>query len=156
MEKNSNITFQTIDYIIIASTATLILLSWIYAGISYADLPEIVPSHFNHKGEADGFSEKYIVWVISAIFTGLTVGMFFLAKWTTVHNVQLKSKEANFRSVALFMPYIAIIQLLAVYTMVQEAHGTFEYSGWVLPIILILTAVFLILMFVNISKNKKS
>lgn len=156
MTTNKNIEFKTIDYVIVGTTALLLLFSWIYAGMEYANLPETIPSHFNHKGEVDGYSGKSIIWIVSGIFTVLTLGVFFLAKSPSVHNVQLKTKEANFRSVAIFMPFIAAIQAVAVYSMIKEAQETFEYSGWILPLILILTALCLVLMFVIISKNKKS
>ena len=155
METNKNIKFTAIDYVIIGSSILLIVLSWVYIGVEYADLPETIPSHFNHKGEVDGYSSKSMLWIISTIFTVLTIGIFFLAKSPSLHNVRLKTREASFRSVAIFMPFIASIQAIAVYSMIQEAHGTFNYSGWILPLILTLTAFFLILLFVILSKNRK-
>jgi len=156
MTTTKNIAFKTIDYVIIGLTLLLILFSWIYVGMEYTSLPETIPSHFNHKGEADGYSGKSIIWIVSGIFTVLTIGIFFLAKSPSIHNIQLKTKEANFRSVAIFMPFIASVQTLAVYAMIKEAKGTFAYAGWILPSILILTALCLILMFIIIIKNKKS
>lgn len=32
--------------------------------MSYSQLPEIIPIHFNSAGEADGFGSKYIIWLL--------------------------------------------------------------------------------------------
>ena len=156
MKTEKSIQFTTIDYLIIGSAMALILFSWIYAGIHYGNLPAEIPSHFNHKGEVDGYSEKNVLWGVSGLFTALTIGIFYLAKSSAVHNIQLKTKQANFRLVAIFMPFVGLIHALAVYSMINEAYGTFQYSEWVLPFILISAASFLILMFIIIGKNRKS
>lgn len=40
----------------------------VLTGVLYAQAPDIVPSHFNALGEADGWSSKKIYWVMPAIF----------------------------------------------------------------------------------------
>jgi len=156
METSNTLEFKSIDYLIIGSAALLILLSWVYTGIEYSSLPDTIPTHFNAKGEADGYNGKSTLWIVCGIFTVLTIGIFYLAKTPRLHNVQLKTKTANFRSIAVLMPLIGAIQAIAVYTTIQSSKGDFEYSGWVLPIILSLTATFLILMLTINYKNKKA
>lgn len=156
MNKNNNISLQTIDYVIIGSAILLLLSSWIYIGVEYTGLPDQIPSHFNAKGEADDYSGKGILWMMTGTFTLITGAIFLIAKNTAMHNIRLKTKRANFRSVAIFMPFIAAIQAIIVYTIVQTAQGSFEYSKWMLPLIVTLTGVFLLIMFVIINKNKKS
>lgn len=138
-----NISLQTVDYIIVVSAIALLLFSWTYIAVEYADLPDQIPSHFNSKGEVDEYSGKGLLWGMTAMFTAMTIIIFMIAKNTAMHNVRLKTKEANFRSVAIFMPFIASIQAVAVYTIVQTAKGPFEYSRWMLPLILGLTGVLL-------------
>ncbi len=156
MTTTKGIQFEPIDYLIVGSGALLILLSWVYSGIEYSSLPETIPTHFNHKGEADGYSNKSMLWLICGIFTVLTVGIFFLAKATHLHNIQLKTRLANFRSVAILMPFIGIIQGIAVITITESSKGNVEHSGWILPSVLILTAIYLTFMIIIIVKNKKS
>lgn len=156
MSTNKNIAFKAIDYAIIGSAIIILLVSWIYAGMEYIDLPDQIPSHFNHKGEADGYGGKSVLWYLMSTFTVMTGILFLIAKNTSMHNVQLKTTGANFRSVAIFMPFLALIQAIAVFTIIESAKGTFSYSTWILPSILLLTAVFITLMFIIIRKNKKS
>ena len=44
--------------------ATMML---ILTGILYSKAPDIVPSHFNFSGEANGWSEKSVYWVIAIV-----------------------------------------------------------------------------------------
>lgn len=154
MKRSDNISLQTIDFIIIGIAFLLTLFSWVYVIIEYPHLPEEIPSHFNHKGEADAYGSKSILWVIGALLTCLNIGLFFLAKATSFHNIQLKSKAANFRVVAIFMPFLSCIQCIAFYAMIASSKGTFTYSNWTLPIILILTFITLLITFTIIYKNK--
>ena len=156
MTTSKNIEFQSIDYLIVGSAALFIIISWVYAGVEYSSLPDTIASHFNHKGEADGYSDKSTLWFICGIFTALTIGIFYVAKATHLHNTQLKTRLANFRSLALLMPVIGLIQGIAVITIVQSSKGNSGFSSWVLPSIIGLTAIYLVFMIIFNIKNKKS
>lgn len=154
MTSSKNIVFESIDYIIVGFAALLMILSWVYAGIEYSSLHDTIPSHFNLKGDVDGHGNKNILWFISGIFTILFISSFFLAKAKHLHNLQLRSRIANFRSVTILMPLIGFIQGIAVYSIVKSSTGNFEYPGWILPSILMVTAATIILMIIIIVKNK--
>ena len=156
MSKKTSLQFHWVDYMILFGALACSLFSWIYTGIHYENLPDQIPSHYNFNGEADGYSGKEILFYISGIFTVLMVGVYFLARSKNMHNIQLKTHSANFRSIAIFMPFLGIIQSIAIYTMIGDANQTFGYSSWVLPSILSVTLVFIFLMFAIIHKNKKS
>ncbi len=49
----------------------LFIFIWIFVGINYSDLPEIVPSHFTVNGSVDGVSEKKAIWILPVIATFL-------------------------------------------------------------------------------------
>lgn len=156
MTTNNPIKFESIDYLIVGSGILFLVISWVYAGIEYSSLPDTIASHFNHRGEADGYSDKSTLWFICGIFTLLTVGIFFLAKATHLHNIQLKTRLANFRSIAILIPFIGTIQGIAVITIVQTSKGSYTFSDWILPLILGLTGIYLVFMITIIVKNKKS
>lgn len=155
MNTQNKIVFQNIDYIIIGVASLLTLFSWVYVIIEYPHLPSEIPSHFNYKGDIDAYGSKDILWIIGSIFTVLNIFLFFIAKATSVHNLQLKSKVANFRSAAVFMPYLSIVQCIALFAIIESAKGTFYYSAWILPTIIILTIITLIITCMIIYKNKK-
>lgn len=151
---SKEIEYKGIDYIIIGVSVLLTTLSFVYASIEYSDLPNQIPTHFNGSGEIDGHGDKSTIWYLIGLFTTLTIGLFFLAKNTSFHKRQLKTKTANFRSMAIFMPFMSLIHVIAVYSMIESAKGTFNYSKWILPVILVITAIFITLMFIIIRKNK--
>lgn len=56
----------------------LLIVIWIFTGIKYAELPEIIPTHFDFQGNVDGESEKSMIWIppciaafISFVFWGV-------------------------------------------------------------------------------------
>lgn len=153
---SNNIKYTRIDHLIIGGTVLLFLASLVYIGVEYSNLPETIPSHFNAKGEADSYGSKSLLWIVSGVFAVVAFGLYFLAKTTSYHNVQLKTKEANFRSIAIFMPFIAIVNSIVVFSMVESAKGPFSFSKWVLPLLLAITVTFLIIMFRILYTNKKS
>ncbi len=153
---SKHINYNGIDYLILGATFFLFLASLIYIGMEYSNLPETVPSHFNAQGEVDSYESKSILWIVTGIFGVVAVGLYFLAKSTSVHNIQLRSKEANFRSIAVFMPFIALVNSIVVYSIIQSAKGPFSFSKWILPLLLVITIIFLIIMFRILYTNKKS
>ena len=46
----------------------MVVVLLILTGVLYVQAPDIVPSHFNALGEADGWSDKKIYWVLPVIF----------------------------------------------------------------------------------------
>jgi uncharacterized membrane protein len=156
MNKQDKITLGTIDYGIIGAAFLLTLYSWLYVIIEYPSLSIEVPAHFNGKGEVDGYASKSILWYLASFLTAMNVGLFLLSKATSIHSIQLKTKLANFRTAAIFMPYLSAIQCVVLYAIIESAKGVFLYSNWMLPIILGLTAITLIIMFIIIFKNKRS
>jgi uncharacterized membrane protein len=46
--------------------------------ICYQDLPDIIPSHFNIKGEVDGYGDKSTIIIPLMIHIGITLDQFSL------------------------------------------------------------------------------
>lgn len=153
IEKTS---FKKTDYTIIISTVTITIISWLYVLINYSRLPEKIPSHFNGKGIVDDYSEKYYLWIVLIAFSALQIFIFLLAKNTSFHNFQLKTKLANFRVLAIFMPFLGFLLLFIIHAIIQSSKGNFEYNSLITPVVFGLTIVTLIIMFSIIFKNKKA
>lgn len=52
-----NLPYKTLNVLMVLAAA-------IATAVFYADLPATVPSHWNVRGEADGFSERWMVWLL--------------------------------------------------------------------------------------------
>jgi uncharacterized membrane protein len=57
------------SHVLLAVNILLLVFIWVFIGIEYADLPEIVPSHFAVNGTVDGESEKRVIWFLPAVAT---------------------------------------------------------------------------------------
>lgn len=58
-----------ISSLLLAINIILLVFIWVFVGVNYADLPEIVPSHFAVNGNVDGESEKRAIWILPSIGT---------------------------------------------------------------------------------------
>ena len=81
-----DVPLQSIDILLDIISATLIILMIVYVATSYGELPDIIPSHFNGKGEIDGHSEKTTLWFLPAISIAMFIGLFILNKYPHMHN----------------------------------------------------------------------
>ena len=57
--------------ILLTINIILLIFIWIFIGVNYAGLPEIVPSHFAVNGDVDGESEKKAIWILPVVATFL-------------------------------------------------------------------------------------
>lgn len=55
----------------------IIAMNFIIVGISYTNLPDIIPAHFNYKGEVDGFGTKSTIWTFP-ILSSIIYFIFYL------------------------------------------------------------------------------
>lgn len=72
------------------------IVALVLTGVLYVRAPETVPSHFNYKGEADGWSGKYIYWVMAVVFV---LGMIICASAAynrKLVNLPIRLKEPVF------------------------------------------------------------
>jgi len=76
----------------------LVALTFIEVALFYSDLPDIIPTHFNIKGKADGFGKKAKLWQLPIINLILYVGTTLLATkmkpWNYNYTVKVTEKNA--------------------------------------------------------------
>lgn len=113
----------------------------------YPKLPDIVPSHFNAAGEADGWSGKGTIWISPAIAFVLFMGIRILTNYPhhlnyispiTEENAEYQYRLATrlLRSINLV---IAGLFFYIQWSIVNTALGKWEGSGkWFLPMFIML------------------
>ena len=74
---------------------TILLLMWAHVIMEYNSLPEIVASHFNAKGEADGYSNKRFIWFLPALACVIYIGLFILNRYPHLHNYMVNITKEN-------------------------------------------------------------
>lgn len=83
------------DYILEATSLWLWVATLLYTWISYQNLPESIPSHYNIKGEVDDYGNKAIIFVLPAISMVLFVLLTVLGFFPHIFNYPVSITQAN-------------------------------------------------------------
>jgi uncharacterized membrane protein len=116
---------------------------WVLTLYNYFELPEIIPTHFNARGEADGFGSKSnllsLPIISTALFLGLTIlnkkpHLFNYPSAITVENALQQYTNATRLLRALKLVIVVIFGLIVLRT-IQNVNGNADGLGtWFLPI----------------------
>lgn len=83
------------DIIIECCSIALLIFIWAHLIMAYPNLPEVVPSHFNAAGEADGFSNKTFLFLLPSVITGIYILLLVLTRFPHLHNYMVNITEDN-------------------------------------------------------------
>jgi uncharacterized membrane protein len=97
MEERPKIKLElsTADKILEVIGWLLIISFWGFTITSYANLPDIIPTHYNVAGQADGFGGKATILTLPLIATALFVGMTILNKFPHIFNYPTNITQDN-------------------------------------------------------------
>ena len=155
---------EGLDIVLDILSATLLVLLIAYTIISYPELPDTIPSHFNAKGEVDGYSEKSMLWSLPIISIVLFIGLFFVNKYPHLHNYMVNITEENAlknyrfstRIIRFTNLFIMILFGVITFSIIESAHGnTSKLDGWILPFVIGFSTILPIAIFIyqkNINK----
>ena len=159
------VNFEGFDIVLELISIAVLILMWIYVIIEYPDLPETVASHFNGKGEVDGYSSKTYMWFLPIISTVLYIGLFVLNKYPHIHNYMVNITEENAlknyrfstRIVRITNTLVVIMFAYIIYYIVQSAkENEIQLSSWFLPIVIISSLLLPLVIFLYNRKINKS
>jgi Domain of unknown function (DUF1648) len=121
------IPYESFDIIIECISITLLLLMWFYAISEYSQMSEIVVSHFNTKGEADGFGNKNVVWFIPSIATAIYLLLFIINRFPHIHNYMVNITKVNaYKNYKFSARVLRNINLFTVSLMMYVAYFIIE------------------------------
>lgn len=115
----------------------LVLLSipFGYAAYLYPSLPDTIPTHFNIKGEADGFGGKGSIFLGPGILGGVGLFTFFLL--SNIKNFDPKryqsADDGMFKKFALFM--VAFLSLLGLVITISSTSPSMNVTKLILPLL---------------------
>ncbi len=146
------------DKIAVALSLLILLAATIFVVINWGDLPEQIPSHYNFKGEVDGYGGKGILvftlvmgWVMVLTFSIL--GMF-PALWNTgVERTPANAAAVN--RIIRDMMSVMQISLAAMFSYMSVMPALGETMGsWFMPVFLITIFGTLIVTVVRLIHNR--
>jgi uncharacterized membrane protein len=136
-----------IDHAIDALSALLLILSWSYLLLNYADIPETIPTHYNFEGVADKFGDKSQLFALVGVGTIIYVALYILNYFPHKMNLMATITEENAtyqysiakKMIRLINLAIAItFSYLSSKSVHNALNGQVDLDTWMTPVILML------------------
>lgn len=115
----------------------LIFALWSLTFINFNSLPDIIPTHYNGAGVADGFGDKWMILTLPLVATVLFVAMTILNKFPHIFNyptdVTAENALRQYTNATRFIRYLKVIIVLIfgliAYQTIRHANGQIEGLG---------------------------
>ena len=131
--------------------------------ISYKNLPEIIPMHFDVKGQADGYGSKMTIWIVPAILAGIVACISILNKYPHIFNylkpITPDNAQKQYGLATRLLRYLklSIVTIFGFITVSTVSTVNTQKAGigiWVLPVSLIFIFVPIIIYFYEANKKE--
>jgi uncharacterized membrane protein len=131
---------------------------WVLILISFFNLPETIPTHYNGSGQIDGYGKRINILVLPLMATLFFVGITILNKFPHIFNYPTKIKNDNalkhYTNITRMNRYVKLV-FVAIFGML--AYKTIHASGGLGARFLPLTmGLFLFLLIYFIFKSSKT
>lgn len=139
-----------------------LLFIWVFTLISYSRLPEIIPTHFDIKGHANGYGSKMTIWIVPAILAVIVAGISILNKYPDIFNylkpITPDNAQKQYLLATRLLRYLklAVVIIFGLITVSTVSTATTQKNGigiWVLPVSLIFLFVPIIIYFYEANKK---
>lgn len=87
--------FEIFDIAVEVLSILCLCFMWGYLAMEYGSLDNTIPSHFNAKGEIDGYGSKNFIWFLPLLATGMYILLFVLNRYPHLHNYMINITEEN-------------------------------------------------------------
>lgn len=123
----------------------LVISVWVMTLVNYQSLPEVIPTHYNGSGVADGFGDKWMILTLPLVSTILFIGLSVLNKFPHVFNYPTPITPENAftqyknatRLIRILKVIVVIIFGHIAFQTIRHANGQTEGLGtWFLPFVL--------------------
>jgi uncharacterized membrane protein len=157
--------FEPLDVIVEIITISLLVLLIIYTFISFQEMPDTVPTHFNAQGEPDSFGSKNMMWLLPGIGLAIYIVFSILNRYPHLHNYNVNITEQNalknyrlstrvLRFTLLFIMLLFIYIEYAIISYVNDHSNVF--GSWFLPIIIVVSLIIPIFIFIHSKKMNRT
>ena len=105
---------------------------------SWSTLPPSIPTHFNAKGEVDGWGSKNMIWLLPAISVVMIPLMLLLRRYPWLSNVPWEITKENamqqygliVRLLSILACVVSFLFLILLYDTISIAGGGTSLLGW--------------------------
>lgn len=98
-----------LDVILLAFVLAVVLVPMYYLNI----LPDKVPLHFNMKGNADNYGDKYTIFIVSGISVILAFSLWWIKRFPHLMNFPVQiSEESAMSQYMLIVRFLNVVNIL--------------------------------------------
>lgn len=153
------------DKVIEILAAGLMAVLFIYTFVSWSNLPETIPVHFDAKGQPDGYGGRITIFFSPLLTLALFVLLTVLNRRPDIFNypVRISPENAEYhyrlatKMLRLLKLSLVIMFGAITWSVVHSARsGNSDYVMWVLPFALIITFIPIIYYFFSVFKRNSS
>lgn len=142
---------KVINFLILAAM-------WVFTVINFRKLPEIIPTHFNLRGEADDYGSRNIIWFLPVISTFLFLFLNFLSGKPDfpLLNVPESMKKRPKMLAVFILSIAALVQLVFIEIIFEVFNYTADNPlkiGFVLPVLVAAIFITIIAFFSKCNQN---
>jgi uncharacterized membrane protein len=141
------------DYLLEAAVFIGLAAICILAITAYQSLPEIIPTHYGIKGQADDWGSKATIFILPVISLVLIIGMSVLSRFPHIFNYPVKVTEENawqlYSRGTLLMRIIKVlivILFLFIEWRICDVPENNQLPIWFLPVVLIIPVILPVIM----------
>lgn len=123
-----------------------LLLLWVYSVYLFTQSPEIIPAHYNMKGEADRYGNRFLLFILAGIATVIYIGFSYLQRVPHIYNYPVKitgqNAEQEYRRAVTLIRILKIsicLSFLLIADTLGQAKASMEL--WRIPLVLMLILV---------------
>ena len=111
-----------LDIIGLALVVALVIMTFIYWG----NAPDIIPTHYNFKGEVDAYGSKNTVFILLPIVLITYIGIAVLSKFPQVYiyavEINLRNKEKQYLMASTFIRVLNV-EIVTLFFFIQMNSG---------------------------------
>ena len=139
---------------------SIIILSgfWTYCFITFRDMPDIIPTHFNAMGKADAYGSKNNIWGLPIVSSVIYIGISILNNFPNIFNYPVTITEENaekqYRWATKLLRILKTVILIIFFMIAYSSSNYQQLSSSFLPFTFILLFVPLIYFIYYSVKSK--
>lgn len=141
----------------------LLVLLWVQVLFNFNELPDTIPTHFNFKGEVDGYGSKWTMFFLPITASILYIGLTILNRFPHIFNYTVDITEENAERQytiatkmirALKLGVVVIFGLISIMTIYGAESNLFQIDPTIIPVASLIILVPLIYYIYKSIKSK--
>ena len=120
------------DLAIEVSSLILLVFFWCFCFLTYKDMPDTIPTHFDAFGKADAYGSKNHIWGLPIVSSIIYIGISILNNFPHIFNYPLTITEENaekqYRWATKLLRILKIV-IVIIFFMIAYSSSNYQNLG---------------------------